>query len=413
MKTNPKLSVIITSYNVQNYIAEAIDSILAQSLGDMEVIIVDDGSTDETPSIIKNYAELDDRIKPILFADNTIGGVASAANAGLEVATGDYIGFADGDDVYDSEMFGKLYRAAVKNDSDLAMCQFMLQNAITGERVESDDKKNWSDIETITSFDLDDSKKKKILSFSPVPWRKIYRGDMVRSRALRFPVGDYFFEDNPFHWASVLSAKSIVLLPEILCYHRMERPGQTMSNVGPSLFKLFHHHDNIRKWINGNGYKSFEPLLIEWVAKQNAWISEKASEKDLPLLFAEIKTIADQYSDEQIGRLPFSKDGRTYKMLTAAKNSSLAEFSQFAHASKGKSTAAKSKAQASSTSSRVDLEDIYFALMLINKRISGLEEKLDAVAAKKRDDFSEPVSSLDERQNRGVVGSFLRRVKAF
>jgi len=380
MTTYPKLSIIVTSYNVQDYISEAIGSILAQSIADIEVIVVDDGSSDGTVGIIKSYAELDSRIKPVFFAKNSIGGVASAANAGLDIATGDYIGFADGDDVYDSEMFGKLHRAAVKHDADLAMCQFMLQNAVTGERVDSDDNKHWEQIETITPITLDPEERKRILGFSPVPWRKIYRREMIERNHLRFPVGDYFFEDNPFHWSSVLSARNVVLLPEVLCYHRMARPGQTMSNVGPSLFKLFKHHNNIHQWLMQNGQEAYLPLLLDWVAKQNAWISEKSLEEDLHLLLAELHPILSQYTLQDIQDLGFGKEGRTHMMLLAAKNNDLNEFSHFAKTSRKKKAAAlKPTKQTSQHEARVDLEDIYFALIVIKKRLDEFEGMLATV----------------------------------
>ncbi|WP_108502371.1 glycosyltransferase family 2 protein [Paracoccus indicus] len=405
MTTNPKLSIIVTSYNVQDYIAEAIESILSQSIGEIEVIVVDDGSTDGTVGIIKSYAELDDRVKPVLFTQNTIGGVASAANAGLEIATGDYIGFADGDDVYDSEMFGKMHRAAVKHDADLAMCQFMLQNAVTGERVDSDDKKNWEQIETITSMELDDKARRRILGFSPVPWRKIYRREMVQRGQLRFPVGDYFFEDNPFHWASVLSARNVVLLPEVLCYHRMARPGQTMSNVGPSLFKLFKHHDNIHNWLMQNGRQAYLPLLLEWVAKQNAWISEKALDEDLHLLLAELHPIVSQYALEEIEGLGFSKEGRTYKMLLAARDNDLDQFSLYAKQGRKKKVASPKPpvAQQPTHAARVDIEDIYFALMVIKKRIDKLEDMVSGL--------TEQGGASPEAKSRSFLEKLIRKVK--
>ena len=83
----PVLSVIVTSYNIEDYLAGCLDTVINQSLRDMEIIVVDDGSSDRTPDIIREYAEKDSRIRPILLPENTIGGVASAANAGLDAAT--------------------------------------------------------------------------------------------------------------------------------------------------------------------------------------------------------------------------------------------------------------------------------------------------------------------------------------
>ena len=76
----PRLSIIVTAYNIEPYIRESLDCVLAQTLRDIEIIVVDDGSSDGTPAIIREYAERDARIRPILFQTNTIGGVATAAS---------------------------------------------------------------------------------------------------------------------------------------------------------------------------------------------------------------------------------------------------------------------------------------------------------------------------------------------
>ena len=129
----PRLSIIVTAYNIEPYIRESLDCVLAQTLRDIEIIVVDDGSSDGTPAIIREYAERDARIRPILFQTNTIGGGATAANAGIEAATGDFIGFADGDDLYDPTMFARLHEAAIAHSADLAMCDYQLLDARTGE----------------------------------------------------------------------------------------------------------------------------------------------------------------------------------------------------------------------------------------------------------------------------------------
>lgn len=242
----PKLSIIVTAYNIEPYIRESLDCVLAQTLMDIEIIVVDDGSTDGTPGIIRDYAQKDARIRPILFEKNTIGGVATAANAGMDVATGDFIGFADGDDIYDPKMFERLYEAAVKHSADLAMCGYVLLDASNGQIEEPADAKRWRDYPQETAVDLDDTTRRAMLKFISVPWRKIYRRDLVERINLRFPVGDYFFEDNPFHWASIIGGQRIALVPETLCQHRVARVGQTMATVDSRLLRIFQHHDNIR-----------------------------------------------------------------------------------------------------------------------------------------------------------------------
>ena len=115
----PKISIIVPVYNVEQYLAECIESIRNQSLTDIEIILVDDGSPDNSGAICDDYARKDDRIR-VIHKKN--GGLSSARNAGLEVAIGEYIGFVDSDDWVDGEMYEVLYKNAVENQAEIAAC---------------------------------------------------------------------------------------------------------------------------------------------------------------------------------------------------------------------------------------------------------------------------------------------------
>ena len=112
----PKISIIVPVYNVENYIEKCIKSIIAQTFKDFELILIDDGSTDNSGYICDKYLNLDSRIK-VIHKENT--GVSDTRNLGLKVATGDYIGFVDSDDFIDKLMYEKLYDESVNNHSDM------------------------------------------------------------------------------------------------------------------------------------------------------------------------------------------------------------------------------------------------------------------------------------------------------
>ena len=107
----PSISVIIPVYNVAPWLKECLDSVLNQTFRDMEIIIVDDGSTDSSPEIIKEYAEKDNRIIAIRKEN---GGLGSARNVALKMAKGEYIAFVDSDDKIHPEVYTKLYEKAKK-----------------------------------------------------------------------------------------------------------------------------------------------------------------------------------------------------------------------------------------------------------------------------------------------------------
>ena len=121
MNQTPKISVIVAAYNAQKYIRRCLDSILAQTMSDFEVIVVNDGSTDGMPAILDEYAAKDPRVRGIHKPN---GGVASARQAGLDAAKGEYTIHADADDWVEPEMLEEMYAAACANHSDMVFCDF-------------------------------------------------------------------------------------------------------------------------------------------------------------------------------------------------------------------------------------------------------------------------------------------------
>lgn len=117
----PIISIIVPIYNVEKYLPRCIESILNQSFKEFELILVNDGSLDNSGEICDIYASKDDRVK-VIHKKN--GGVSSARNVGVSAANGEYIGFVDPDDYIDKEMYYKLYRLCIDNDSNIAICRF-------------------------------------------------------------------------------------------------------------------------------------------------------------------------------------------------------------------------------------------------------------------------------------------------
>ncbi len=118
---NPKLSVIVPVYNVEDYLDECLSHIINQSYKNMEIILINDGSTDNSEKIIKKYHELDGRIR---YIKKENGGLSSARNAGIHIATGDYITFVDSDDFPDTKMYEVLIRLIEKHSVQIAVCSY-------------------------------------------------------------------------------------------------------------------------------------------------------------------------------------------------------------------------------------------------------------------------------------------------
>lgn len=150
---NIKVSIIIPCYNAEKCLKNCIDSILGQSLKEMEIICVNDGSTDNTLSILQDYEKKDNRI---VVVNKENGGVSSARNEGLKYAKGDFLIFIDSDDYIDSEMLSKMYEIAKKTKSQLVKCNRKdVYNAFTNKEVIVDRKPIWDSLKTIKKDDFE------------------------------------------------------------------------------------------------------------------------------------------------------------------------------------------------------------------------------------------------------------------
>ena len=117
MNNNPKISVIVPVYKVEKYLDKCVESIVNQTYKNLEIILVDDGSPDNCPAMCDEWAEKDERIR-VIHKEN--GGLADARNAGMDIATGDYIGFVDSDDWIEPNMYEVLLKNALKYDADIS-----------------------------------------------------------------------------------------------------------------------------------------------------------------------------------------------------------------------------------------------------------------------------------------------------
>lgn len=412
----PTVSIVVTSYNIESYIEQCLESVAAQTLQDIEVLVVDDGSSDGTPDKIRQFASRDARFVPVLLPDNSPGGVATAANAGLDRASGDWVGFVDGDDYVAPDMFERLVQASEAAGADLAMCKYLEVDDTTGQRSEPADAHRWAALDR-SSYALDPIHRQQFLRFIAVPWRKLYRRSFLEAESIRFPVGDYFFEDNPFHWFSLVSARSIAVVPTVLAYHRVARSGQTMATADERLLRIFEHHDTIHAWLRERGVLEIHQVtLLAWVISQLEWISRRTPEPLRDKLYDAVRPIVAQYppavlnralaeghKGEQTRRLchAIGKDNRAgFRRVLAGRpatdnklrvgwhhlrNSGLRQTAtmtgKYARNQLGGNARLQSLARIGSTKSSVSNADLMFALAVVQQQLTDLEHELAGLAA--------------------------------
>jgi len=215
----PKVSIIVPVYNTEQYLQQCIDSLLSQTLKEIEIICVDDGSTDSSAQILKEYTQKDERVR-IITQKNA--GQSAARNTGRLLARGEYIGFLDSDDFVKPDMFKELYNDAKKYETDITMCGVTTLNSKTME---------FSNEDTYLTMNLF-SEEFNERAFSPSetydflfricvpPWNKIFKREFLEQNNLRFIEG-VNFEDNVFFLDSYLRATKVSLIRDCLVVYRM------------------------------------------------------------------------------------------------------------------------------------------------------------------------------------------------
>lgn len=243
MTSKVKVSILICVYNGEKYIKDAIDSAIAQTLEDIEIIVVNDGSTDSTLDILKGYS--DERIK-IHSQENM--GLGASRNKAMSLAEGEYIAFLDADDWLDERMCEISYGSAKENDTDMTMFQIISFDEKSKTCHESD----WFNLKNFDeSFDgrvFSPQEAHDILFDSSVSaCQKIYRNSFLKSINAGFPEGIYF-EDMPFFYHVFLSAERINIIRRHLYIRRKhdnsiteEMDAKFLDTVpaGQELFKRF------------------------------------------------------------------------------------------------------------------------------------------------------------------------------
>ena len=228
----PKISIIVPIYNVEKYLTNCIDSILNQTFKDFELILVNDGSTDNSLEICKHYKDIDDRI---CIIDKKNGGLSSARNAGLAFASGEYVGFCDPDDKINERMYELLYQSILENNSDCCVCSY--KSFKTDSDIESScsDKRNvlvFNGNEIIEYF-LGDGR-----NMLASVWTKLINRKLIEN--LRFNEAMAFGEDYCFSLETLLNCSKVTMLENCELYYYFLREDSAMKKVNSEkYYKLF------------------------------------------------------------------------------------------------------------------------------------------------------------------------------
>ena len=217
----PKVSVIIPVYNTEAFLERCLSSVLGQSMRDIEVICVDDGSTDGSPAILDTWAARDERLRVIHQANGRQG---KARNAAMNIARGEYIGMVDSDDYLPEDYFERLYCAAIEAEADIAICGIVKEKRVASRTV----------IAFTERVVEEDAERKMRICGCPPHFHsvnKLYRREMIERIALRY-AEQVQFEDVMFVTRALCESGRLVTVPDV-AYRYVLNPASTVKSRQP------------------------------------------------------------------------------------------------------------------------------------------------------------------------------------
>ncbi len=251
-----KVSIIVPVYNVYNYIDKCLNSLVNQTLDEIEVIVVNDGSPDNSQQIIDKYVNMyPDKVKAFIKEN---GGQGSARNYGYKKASGEYIGFIDSDDYIDFTMYEQLYNKAKKSNADIVMCA----NAIVYE--------NSDYVKVEPLFLKADNDKVNALFNNPGVCNKIYKRGLLKGLTFRSMV---WYEDIDYVTEAIIKSKKIAFVDKGLYYYLL-RDGSTMNNNNMKRnLEILDAFDSLIKYLKDNKYYQEYEDEITYLAIYHIYIS--------------------------------------------------------------------------------------------------------------------------------------------
>ena len=257
---NIKVSVVMPIYNAYSYLRAALDSVVSQTLTDIEIICVDDGSTDNSLELLKEYQQTDERVR--IIPENNAG-PSAARNKGFARARGKYVLFLDADDFYEPTLIEKLYNLAERDELDIALCKFDIYNNRKSrfeDNIRSDHGEIYEEGKVVSKSDCPDT---ILSSTTGYVWNKLFRREFLIEKEIVFDPGLYVFEDTCFVVTALSLASRIGKCFEILIHHRVYT-----NQPRNKLFKKYYKqvpvvYAKIKEFLRAHGM--FIPLSVSFL----------------------------------------------------------------------------------------------------------------------------------------------------
>ena len=258
MTSNPILSIIVPIYNTGKYLRRCIDSLLNQSYKNIEIILINDGSTDDSDYIINTYYKKLPQIEYIKLENNK--GLGNARNTGIQLAKGNYITFVDSDDWVDLDLYKMVMNNLLNGEADIAV--FGVKNEFENLKTSSYRYKYLFEnmITAHQALGLLTKEQNNNYFISTVVWNKIYKSNVIKEHNLLF-LDNSYWEDDIFSFEVLLNIDSVLIVPDIY-YHYYNRPTSITNNISKK------HIDDLIFSFNHLNNKLKEEGLLEKYSSQ-------------------------------------------------------------------------------------------------------------------------------------------------
>lgn len=242
-KRSPKVSVLVPIYNVEKFLQQCLESVVEQTLREIEIICINDGSTDSSAEIIREFAEKDDRI---IVIDKPNSGYGDSMNQGLARARGEYIGIVESDDWIDTHAFEDLYRIAKMNDADVVRANYY-------QNYKGVDKKFFYVEPTATGKVVDPKHQTWIFLQAPAIWSAIYKRSFLEENDIKFlPTPGASYQDTGFNFKVWASAKRACFTTEAYLHYRTDNEASSVKSAG-KIMNVSTEYADIERFLTERG----------------------------------------------------------------------------------------------------------------------------------------------------------------
>lgn len=243
-----KVSIIVPIYNSEKYLKKCLTSLINQTLKEIEIILIDDGSTDKSLDIISKFAYKYDNI---IYISKKNAGIGASRNYGVKKAKGKYVAFIDSDDYISKNFAEEMYNYCEENDLDMAVCDYYMIY----------ENKNKKQIYKIDNFKITNIKDNKdiLYKINYSPWNKLYKKDMITKNNIIFPT-DLKYEDTPFVMNALMKSNRIGKLNKALNYYVIHNNSQT-TIMDKRVFDIFNILKLVNSYCDKNEYYEYLEYL--------------------------------------------------------------------------------------------------------------------------------------------------------